>query len=209
MDTNRTSVGTMKTKKQLVARMKKMPAARAERQTRRKSLPPERVARQSRRSPSAKAARDLIIQATQDISLVHPAIRTELAVKPAVFRVRLDILNRETGKPCTIDFTWPLPPLLSSREHALDWIYACVRDAWVHELNEALFVDGIRRHELHTDGGQVIPPPGEDARAGDLASFKVQLAAFLSGSAPVTGRPQTDLDAFKVQFASFLMGAPR
>jgi hypothetical protein len=169
-------------------------------------LLPEGASRRSRLTPAEKSARDLIVQAARDITFIHAAIRTELAVEPDGFHVKIDTVHRETGGEVTIDLRWDLPPFLLSRESALDWIYACVRDAWVHELNEALFVDGRRRRELHNDRGQTIPPPDEAAR-GALDSFKVQLATFLSAIAPVTGGPQNELDAFKVQFAAFLMMA--
>ena len=196
---------------------KKVRGTRAAKHARRGPVPPPHAVllplpggppRRPRLSPAAKAARDLIVRAVRDIDFVHAAIPTKLVIETDGFHVQIDILDRETGEPCTIDLRWDLPPLLTSREHALDWIYACVRDAWVHELNEALFVDGFRRRELHNNRGQTIPPPDEAAK-GELDSFKVQLAAFLSGSAPMTGGPQSELDAFKVQLAAFLMGAPR
>jgi len=159
--------------------------------------------------PAAQVARDLLVAATRDVDFVYPAVPTRLVIEPDGFHVQLDIFDRETGAPVAIDLRWDMPPLLISREHALDWIYSCVRDAWVHELNEALFVDGTRRRELHNDHGQTIPPPDEAAR-GELDSFKVQLAAFLSGTAPVSGGPRSNLDTFKDQLAAFLMlGTPR
>lgn len=160
-------------------------------------------------SPTAKAARDLVVAAARDVEFVFAAIPTRLVIAPDGFHIQIDTLNRETGDPSTIDLRWDMPPLLSSREHALDWIYSCARDAWVHELNEALFVDGARRRELHNGDGQTIPPPDEAARSA-LDSFKCQLAAFLSGSALVKpGTPQDDLATFKVRLAAFLMrGTP-
>lgn len=94
--------------------------------------------------------------------------------------MHLDVSERETGKPVTLDLRWDLPPFLISRDHALDWIYDCVREAWVHELNEALFVDDVRRRDLHNSRGQTIRPPDEAARS-ELDAFKIQLAAFLMG----------------------------
>ena len=158
-------------------------------------------------TPSAEAARDLVVAAASAVEFVFAVIPTRIVIESDGFHIQIDTLNRETGNPSTIDLRWDMPPLLSSREHALDWIYSCARDAWVHELNEALFVDGARRRELHSGTGQTIPPPDEVAKSA-LDSFKCQLAAFLSGSALVKpGVPQDDLAAFKVRLAAFLMRA--
>jgi hypothetical protein len=206
---------TARAKKRPAAHTKKVRVDRAARQARREPIPPphavllpEGATRQPRVTPAEKAARKLIVLAAHDVDFVHAAITTRLVIEPDGFHVQIDTANRETGDPCTIDLRWNMPPFLASREHALDWIYSCVRDAWVHELNEALFVDGIRRRELHTDHGKLIPPPDEAVRA-ELDSFKVQLATFLSAIAPVTGGPQSDLEAFKMQLAAFLMRACR
>jgi hypothetical protein len=136
-------------------------------------------------SSAAKAARFLVGRAVCSINFVHSAIPTRLIVKADGLHVQIDSFERETGDEVVVDLRYPLPPLLTDRDHAVDWIYAQVRDAWVHELNEALFVDGFRRRNLHDANGQTIPPP-EDAARGELHTFKTQLAAFLMG----TGTPQ-------------------
>ena len=169
---------------------KKQPSARRKKPTGRRLVAPPHVillplppsggtSRRLQRTAAEEIA-DLIIQAVRSVDFFHPAIKTELLVEPDGFHVHLDVLDRETGDPVTIDLRWDLPPFLTSREHALDWIYACVREAWVHELNEALFVDGVRRRDLHNGRGQTIPPPDEAARC-ELDAFKMQLAAFLMG----------------------------
>lgn len=169
-------------------RKKKVRTDRPEKRARQEPVPPphavllpEGTARRPRPTPAEKAARELIVQAVRDITFVHAAISTELVIEPDGFHVSLVIFDRETGEPCAIDLRWDLPPFLLSHEHAIDWIYTCVREAWVHELNEALFVDGIRRRNLHNDRGQTILPPDEVA-SSDLNTFKIQLAAFLMGA---------------------------
>lgn len=75
-----------------------------------------------------------------------------------------------------VRFSWQLPVALMSREHALDWIYAYVREVWVHELNEWLCVDGKRRHDLHDADGHALEPPGERT---NLAVLKHDIFALL------------------------------
>jgi len=116
----------------------------------------------------------------RDITFVHAAIATRIVVEPDGFHVHLDCAHRDTGVESTLDLRWDLPPLLLSREHALDWIYACIREAWVHELNEALFVDGARRRDLHNERGQTILPP-DKAAGSAVDAFKLELATFLLG----------------------------
>jgi hypothetical protein len=133
-----------------------------------------------RLSSTERAVRDLVALAVGDLSFAHPAIGTKVVLERDGLHVQLDSFERETGEASTVDIRTDLPPLLISRDHATDWIYGCVREAWVHELNEALFVDGARRHDLHNDRSQPIRPPDEAARH-DLTAFKMQLAAFLMG----------------------------
>jgi hypothetical protein len=90
----------------------------------------------------------------------------------------IDIVDPETGEDSGGQFGDKLPPILSSVEHAIDWIYARVRDVWIHELNEVFLVDGKQKRDLHDAEGNTIPPP-EDAPRNELAEFKLQLAAFL------------------------------
>lgn len=129
----------------------------------------------------AKDARNFLRRAAKEITLVRPAIPTTLVIEDEGILVTLAVNERDHGKPIGVEFRWAFPSYLTSREHALDWIYECLRVAWTHELNEALFVDGARRRELHDLQGRTIDPPG-DALASSLDLFKRQLAAFLMGS---------------------------
>lgn len=137
--------------------------------------------------PSAKKnAWNLLVSAASSITFVRTVLPTALAVEPDGFHVRLDVVDRDTGEEVTLAFRWDFPPLLLSREQALDWIYACVREAWVHELNEALFVDGKRRRDLHNASGQTISPPDDAVEAAKRAvdAFKEQLCSLLEGHHP-------------------------
>jgi hypothetical protein len=97
------------------------------------------------------------------------------------FHVLINIVNLDNAETGTSDFSWKLPPILVSGEHAIEWIYGCVREAWVHELNEVFFVDGARRRDLHDAEGRTVVPP-EEADRNELDAFKIQLAAFLMGA---------------------------
>jgi hypothetical protein len=123
-----------------------------------------------------QAARKLLLRTAREITFVNAALCTRLVVASDGLHVKLDTRHRDTGEEITVDLRWELPPLLLSREQALDWIYACVREAWVHELNEALFVSGVRRRDLHDGQGKTILPPDNE-----VTVFKMQLAAFLMG----------------------------
>ena len=115
-----------------------------------------------KRDHSAQWTMNLALQAAESIDFVHAAIKTKVAIEPDGLHVHLDTPERDTGELITIDLRWDLPPFLASHEHAVDWIYTNVRDAWVHELNEALFVQGARRQDLHNEEGRTILPPDED-----------------------------------------------
>jgi len=170
-----------------------------------RAAPPTHLALVPPITEAAKLARELVEVTVNHVDFVNPAIPTRISVESDGFHVQIDTRDRKTGEPCMIDLRWDLPPILNDREHALDWIYACVREAWVHELNEALFVDGKRRRELHDDQGRTIAPPDEAARS-ELDTFKVKLARFLTQDEPVY--PQAlELSAFKKRLAAFLMGA--
>lgn len=103
--------------------------------------------------------------------------------KSGKFQVTIDIVDRKTGEPACAQFGWNLPVFLSSTEHAVDWIYQCVRETWVHELNEIFFVDGKRRRDLHDAEWFAILPP-EEVAYHELSAFKIQLAAFLGNHWP-------------------------
>lgn len=74
-------------------------------------------------------------------------------------RVTINTLDRDTGDPIQLGMYWSIPPSLPTNEHAIDWIYACVRETWVHELNEAFHMNEGRRRDLHFDNGSSRPPP--------------------------------------------------
>lgn len=131
-------------------------------------------------TPSSKAARDLIVRAIGDISFVNSAIRTEIHVEPDGFHVRVDTYDRDSGEPVTADLRDDIPPFLLSRDHAIDWIYGRVRNAWVHELNEAMFVDGTRRRDLHDADGRTIAPPDEIVQ-GELDALRGKIIALAMG----------------------------
>ena len=97
------------------ARARKRPA------TRTKKVRDTRVEKLARHlsTPADKAVRDLIVQATRDITFVHAAIHTELIVQSDGFHVRIVTPHRETGDEITVDLHWDLPPYLLSREHAI------------------------------------------------------------------------------------------
>jgi hypothetical protein len=137
--------------------------------------------RAGRITSAGRTARALIKQATREISFAHPAIVTELAVKRGHLLVTISTPDRDTGKKVRLEFRWELPLFLFGPEHAVDWIYETVRHAWVHELNEALFVNGVRRRDLHDNQNRTLSPPDEAQRTA-VDEFREQLAAFLMGA---------------------------
>lgn len=129
---------------------------------------------------AAKHSRELLALAAADIRFVNAAISTTLAVNPGGLYVYIDIMERDTGEPTTFQARWDIPTTLLSREHATDWIYACVREAWIHELNEAMFVNGVRRRDLHEGETKSKRPPEEiDAVQIEIEHLKMQLVGFL------------------------------
>ena len=109
----------------------------------------------------------IVLCANEEVTLQYPALPTSIYVakSPRVRRrgprlvVQMNVLDRDTGDPQTLRVFWRLPPVLPTLEHAIDWIYARVRESWAHELNEALHVGGIRRRDLHNERGGAMPPP--------------------------------------------------
>jgi hypothetical protein len=129
---------------------------------------------------AAKHARELLALAAADIRFVNAAITTTLSVNPGGFYVYIDILERDTGAPTTFQARWDIPTTLLSREHATDWIYACVREAWIHELNEAMLVNGVRRRDLHEGEDKSKRPPEEiEAVQIEIEHIKTQIVGFL------------------------------
>lgn len=104
---------------------------------------------------------DLLEQAVTRVSFVRSAINTAISLEADGFHVHLCTRHRDTNEEICIDLRWDFPRRLSSFDDAVDWIYSCVREAWVHELNEALFVDGTRRRDLHDEQGRTVMPPDE------------------------------------------------
>jgi len=111
---------------------------------------------------SASDVRKAFASSLRLIDLRHPAIFTLLELTRFGLRITVSTRDRETGSPIGITFTHKLPPPSSlpflTSEIVIEWIYACIRDAWVHELNEALFVRGKRRRDLHDGKGKTIRP---------------------------------------------------
>jgi hypothetical protein len=104
-------------------------------------------------------SRALVLEAMRAVSFRYPALGTSLCIEFDYFRVVLETRNRDTGDSVSIGIGDMLPTTIETFEHAVDWIYARVRDAWVHELNEALYVHGKRRRDLHRDDGKTVPAP--------------------------------------------------
>lgn len=141
---------------------------------------------------------NLALQAAESMQFVRPAIKTKVIVESDGLHVHLDTLERDTGDPITLDLRWDLPLFLASREHAVDWIYTHVRDSWVHELNEALFVQGARRQDLHNEEGQTILPPDETPHVFSMKSkglyshFTLEDMNPPSPPPPARGRSEDD-----------------
>lgn len=135
----------------------------------------------ARSIPSAdENVRRLVEAAIERVSFGGCPFVTEISLDRTLGKLYtvINIVNRETGEPGSAQFSDSLPPVLASVEHAIDWIYARVRNVWIHELNEVFLVDGKQRRDLHDDKGGTIYPP-EDVSRNELAEFKLQLAAFL------------------------------
>ena len=98
---------------------------------------------------AAALVRELVGRAISRIRFTYAAIPTTLTFDEDRFAVDLVALDRETGESTTVRLLYWLPPVLASQDAAVEWIYRCVREGWVHELNEAIFVDGTRRRDLH------------------------------------------------------------
>lgn len=99
------------------------------------------------------------------VSFPNAVAPTRLARWTSKFFVYVDTRDRDSGESRTVRFAWNIPASINaSRDMWIDWIRWCVKYAWVHELDEALFVDGKRRHDLHDGHGNTIPHPDD---AGD------------------------------------------
>lgn len=58
--------------------------------------------------------------------------------------------------PVTLQVADDVPAEIETRAQAIAWIYDRVRAAWIHELNEALHLDGVRRRDLHWPDGKTV-----------------------------------------------------
>ena len=110
-------------------------------------------------------SRRFLRSAIRSVSFVNSTIPTVVRYEDGKICVNLIITDRDTGVVgAAIEFTFnPAQPgiNLTSKELAIEWIYQVVRYTWVHELNEAMYVNGRRRRDLHDGQGRAIPPPGE------------------------------------------------
>jgi hypothetical protein len=119
----------------------------------------------AQRLASEMFIRCVVTPVVDSVRMFNAAISTWVSVSPdGQLEITMQILERDTGERAGIrlcwDFphwgSWPSPP---TRDRIVDWIYLCLHDAWVHELNEALHVDGVRRRDLHDERGDAVPPP--------------------------------------------------
>ena len=109
----------------------------------------------------AKALEFLAV-AVPSVSFVNATIPTRIWLgDDGKTHVSMDVIDRDTGKKAAVEFTWDPPPVLTSQAQAIEWIYEIVRYGWVHEINEAMHVDGKRWRDLHDVNGSALPPPGE------------------------------------------------
>jgi len=108
--------------------------------------------------------RALVREAIENqISFVNATIPTSLSMTQKQLRVLISTRHRHNGDPMTLQAGWNFPREgISTREHAISWVVACVRETWVHELHEAIFVNGTRRNDLHVPGTVSIRQPPQD-----------------------------------------------
>jgi hypothetical protein len=109
-------------------------------------------------------ARAVVARAIDSIALVHPAIDTAIALgSDDRLEICIRVPERDTGEEVEFCFYLEVPWIAlsrtPSRDEVVDWIYDRLRDAWVHELNEALHVDGARRRDLHDERGRALTLP--------------------------------------------------
>jgi hypothetical protein len=137
-----------------------------------------------------KQTRRRVLRAIRRISFEADPFSTTLSLdRKSKLWVGLSVICRDTGEPVTIRFGNELPLLFLSDEEVVDWIYMRVRAAWVHELNEALFVDGARRRDLHDERGNTIDPP-EDRLLRDVQYVGIRLATLLRDAKELSERIQ-------------------
>jgi hypothetical protein len=111
---------------------------------------------------------DLLTRAVAEVSFVNVALPTRLRLSRGDHeddtglkgRTRLYVivatLERDSGEEVEAQFGDDAPVAIETYQQAVDFVYERVRSAWIHELNEAMFVDGVRRRNLHQDNGSTI-----------------------------------------------------
>lgn len=107
--------------------------------------------------------RELVREAIDLISFVNAVIPTSVSMTQKQLRVLISTRDRNNGDPTTLQVGWSFPREgISTRQHAISWIVACVRESWVHELHESVFFDGTRLSDLHVPGTTKTKPPPPD-----------------------------------------------
>lgn len=107
--------------------------------------------------------RALVREAIDQVSFVNAVIPTSVSMTQKQLRVLISTRDRDNGAAMTLQAGWSFPREgVSTRDHAISWVVACVRETWVHELHESIFFDGTRRNDLHEPGMATIRPPPRD-----------------------------------------------
>lgn len=94
-------------------------------------------------------------------TFVHCGIPTQVNVDvgsgndPRIL-VLIETKERDSGDDIIVQLGDPIPHTIETADEALDFIYERVRAAWLHELNEAMHVLGVRRMDLHDDQGNTL-----------------------------------------------------
>jgi len=105
----------------------------------------------------------LVIKAVHRIAFRNAVIPTSLIVTRKQLRVIISTRDRNDGSAMTLQAGWTFPREgLTTDDQAISWITACVRETWVHELHESLFVDAVRRNDLHEANTPNTRPPPPD-----------------------------------------------
>ncbi len=116
---------------------------------------------------NATGREKLVRVAINEISFRFAAIatRVEFRRSPRVGKrgprlcVNITTRDRDNGDPTLLAVYWAIPTEVVTIDLAIDWIYACVRETWTHELNECFHVHDDRRRDLHSETGGAKPPP--------------------------------------------------
>lgn len=107
--------------------------------------------------------RALVGEAIEQVSFVNAVIPTSVSMTQKQLRVLISTRDRDNGAAMTLQAGWSFPREgVSTRDHAISWVVACVRETWVHELHESIFFDGTRWNDLHEPGTPTIRPPPRD-----------------------------------------------